>query len=319
MSQRANWSRLGIGLAATASVIGVALLILVFGRVGTIHGRKFTLYITTDAARGVNRGTDVWLDGQRVGSVEDVDFRQVTVGKSERVVLSLQILERIRDHIRTDSHIQIRSGGSIIGEQVVALQSGTLKQPIVRNGDTLHARPQKDVEGATSEAGLAAREFRGVMANVKLLSAQLQTAEGTIGALRLEGSGRGLSDARRRAERLKHLLSESDGTLSLFRAGAGDLRARARQALSQADSVRALVASEKNSLGRFRRDSSIVREIKLVRDELREVARLAADTSGSVGRTRNDSAIVLGLQRTATALDSLMRDLRKRPLRYIAF
>jgi hypothetical protein len=63
----------------------------------------------------------------------------------------------------------------------------------------------------------------------------------------------------------------------------------------------------------------LVGEIGRVRNELAVVQQLAASPNGTVGRFRADSAIVQNVQRTLVAIDSLVADMKKHPLRYIAF
>src|SRR5690242_20165974 len=180
MARRVHWRDLFIGMIAAASVIIAAFAILVYGRVGLIHGKKFTLFVLTDAARGVIRGTEVWLDGQKVGLVKDVTFRSPDSPPSERLVLVLGLLESERERVRRDSRVQVRAGTSIIGDRVVYIASGTTKSAAVADGDTVHAAEQADIEGMTSDAALATRELPAIMDNVKLLADQLQTAEGTL-------------------------------------------------------------------------------------------------------------------------------------------
>jgi ABC-type transporter Mla subunit MlaD len=319
MARHSTWKDLSIGLVAACAIIAGALVILVYGRVGVLHGRKFTLNVTTDAARGVIRGTDVWLDGQKVGVVSGVTFRPPSVPPSERLVLTLSVLERERSRIRTDSRVQVRSGGSIIGDRVVSVSSGSATAPAVADGDTVHAREQADVEGVTSDATLAARELPGILENVKVLTAQLRTAEGTLGALGLETGGSKISALREQTGRLMDQLSGSRGTLGLALGGRTTLHDRAAEAMARVDSIRTLLASDTHSLGRFRRDSTLVREIGRVRDELATVQQLAASPNGTVGRFRTDSIIMRNVHRSLAAVDSLFADIKKHPLRYIAF
>src|SRR5215468_4754725 len=222
MPQRANWKNLWIGVASASAVLGAALLILIFGRVGIIHGKKITLYVATDVARGVTRGTTVWLDGQPIGSVRGIEFRPPSVPASERLVLKIRVLSRTRDRIRRDSRIQIRAGASILGEPVVYVHSGTARQPAVREGDTLFAPKQTDVQNLTSEFGTAAREFPAILQNLALLSAQLQTTEGTLGAFRFV-DGEIFTSVRRHPSRVTRPVSVSYCSVSLLRSATDDL------------------------------------------------------------------------------------------------
>ena len=319
MSRRLRWRNLVIGVASAAVVLTVAILILVYGRVGTLRGKTFLIYVTTDAARGVIRGTEVWLDGQKVGLVKNVDFRAASTSTKERLVLSLEILDVARSHVRADSRVDIRAGGTLIGSQVVYITSGTAKNAVIADGDTLHSSGQSDLESAVSKAAVAAREFPAVMANVKVLAAQLQSVQGTIGAVMgLKGDTK-FGAVRVETERLMNRLSSSSGTISLSLSDSALLRARVQTAMARADSIRQLLASDTHSLGRFRKDSTLTRDVADIRSELVRVRSLLNDPDGTVGRLRTDSALVRAVHRDFAALDSLFTDLKKHPLRYIAF
>src|SRR4051812_19014751 len=114
MAKPLHWNDLKIGLIAVTAVVLAAIGVLTFGRVGTLHGKTFEVYVTTDAARGVIRGTEVWLDGQRVGLVRDIAFQPPSVSTRERLVITLRILESSREHLRLDSRVEIRAGSSVI-------------------------------------------------------------------------------------------------------------------------------------------------------------------------------------------------------------
>lgn len=319
MAHPRRWLDLKIGIVALTAVVVAAIMILVFGSVGTIHGKKFTLYVTTDAARGVIRGTEVWLDGQLVGKVKDVSFRPPTTREKDRLVIVLSVLESSRQHVRLDTRVQVRAGGSIIGDQVVYMSSGTARMRGVADGDTIHAGDQTDFESISSDVALASREFPGIIENVKLLTAQLHATQSAIGAFGAEKGGPEMQRVRVRAERLMSRLSNGRGTIPMMLGASDALRTRAEHAMAAGDSIRALVASDRHSLGRFRRDSTLMRDVKDIRDELQRVQVLASSPDGTIGRLRTDSALTHALHRDFAALDSLFADIKKHPLRYIAF
>jgi len=318
MAQRASWKDLSIGLAATLGVLLIGGLILVFGRVGALHGKTFRLYVTTEAARGVIRGTEVWLDGQKVGLVKSVGFEPPSRAAIQRLVLGLDILDDVRQNIRADSRVTIRSGATLIGDQVVYMSSGTAGAHPVGSGDTIQAH-QSDVESATAQAATAAREFPAILANVRLLGAQLQSTQGAVGAFLGRGGGAEMQRVRGKTERLMSRLESSGGLLSMVASGRSDLQSRAAQAMAEADSIRQLLASNEHSLGRFRRDSTLIRDVSQLRLQMVELNRLANSPTGTIGRLRADSAIAVAIRHDLAALDSLMTDLKKHPLRYIAF
>jgi MlaD protein len=318
MARTAGWKELRIGIAAAAGVLLLGALILVFGRVGALHGKTFRVYVTTDGARGVIRGTEVWLDGQKVGLVKGVGFRPPSSPANARLVLALDILDDVQQDVRADSRVTIRSGATLIGEQVVYISSGTAAARGVRDGDTIRAT-QTDVETATSDAAAAAREFPAILANIRVLGAQIRSTQSAVGAFLGDQGGAEMGSVRAKTDRLMTRLHELDGTLGLaFNRGA-ELQVGAEQAMAEVDSIRQLLASDQHSLGRFRRDSTLIPDVAALRLQLAELNRLANSPTGTIGRFHADSAIAVGVRRDLLALDSLMADLRKHPLRYIAF
>jgi ABC-type transporter Mla subunit MlaD len=320
MPRRASWKELRTGLIALAGLVIVALGILVFARVGALHGRTFRLYARTQNARGVIRGTEVWLAGQKVGIVKDVEFLPVSVPRRERVLIVMQILEHARSQIRRDSRTDLRAGGTMIGQPVVYISVGTATAADVVTDDTLNAQPQTDYEAKASELAVASRAFPDIIANFKLLGTQLSGVEGTLGSLGLERNGAALAEAGARLTRLNARLAASDGeegTVSLALREGSAVRERVDVLRARADSVSQLVASTRRSYGRFRKDSTLVKEIADIRDEI-DILRSRVDRrGGALALVRGDSTLVQGLAETRRQMQRLLTDLKHRPFRYI--
>ena len=187
MAKPLRWSQLTTGILATAGIVVAAVGVLTFGRVGTLHGKTISPYVATDAARGVIRGTEVWLDGQKVGLVRDIGFQSPEAPTKNRVVIALKVLKSAQPHIRVDTRVQVRSGATVIGDQVVYMNSGTAKMREVADGDTIHSHEQVDYESIGSEAAAAGKELPAIFENVKLLTAQLRETQSALAALGADG------------------------------------------------------------------------------------------------------------------------------------
>jgi hypothetical protein len=148
----------------------------------------------------------------------------------------------------------------------------------------------------------------------------LDSTSGTVGALlqsSQDGGGGALQSASAQLARLRRRMSNERG--SLGRIMDGRLGIRARAAMSRADSVRTLVASSSSSLGRFRRDSTLIAEVADIRDELATVRASLADSRGTAGRVLHDSAAFSALGEVHREMTLLIADLKKHPLRYNPF
>jgi hypothetical protein len=94
---------------------------------------------------------------------------------------------------------------------------------------------------------------------------------------------------------------------------------RARVAMSRADSVQQLLGSSRHSLGRFRRDSTLAADVAEIRNELTIVRALLAEPRGTLGRAARDSALIAGMAAVEREMGALLADVKRRPLRYLAF
>ncbi|MFL5574735.1 MAG: MlaD family protein [Gemmatimonadaceae bacterium] len=315
-----DWRHLIPGVLCVAVLTAFAVGVLVFARVGALHGGTVYLYAATSQARGVARGTEVWLDGVKVGVVNDVRFRPVGADTANRLLLELEVLERYLPYVRRDARTQIRSGGTLLGAPVVFVSGGTDRAPQVAPLDTLRTLPQQDPEGLTSSFAQASQEFPAIMGTVKILSAQLRGTAGTAGAiLNLDQDGDKLAVLRNRASALGQRAASGRGAIGLALGGGDDdLTGRARRVLARADSLRATLA-DTGSLGRWRGDTTLLRSIGDVRTEVAITRALLAQPHGTAGRVLRDSAVVRQLARSQRELDAIVADLKARPLRYWPF
>jgi phospholipid/cholesterol/gamma-HCH transport system substrate-binding protein len=315
---KTSWRSLIPGLIAVAVIVLATVALLMFAQVGALHGDTVRVYAATDQARGLLKGSDVWLAGQKVGVVADIRFQPVSTEPSQRLLLELELLEKHLPQLRGDSYAQIRTGGSLIGAQVVYLTTGTPTAPEVSAGDTLRAKPQGDTESVASQIAGASRQFPAIINNVKLLSSQLESARGTLGAFGAEEGVQKIGRIGERAADLGGRALGGDGSIGLLMRRSDHL-GRARSAMARADSIRLLLASSSTTYGRLRRDSTLIREIGSVRNEVSIVKALLASPDGTAGRVRADSAIVRQLGLVEREFSALKRDIMRDPLRFIGF
>ena len=315
-----TWRELVPGLILVGVVAAAVASLLIFAKVGAMHGKKATVYMVAGAARGVIQDTEVWLEGQKIGLVREITFKPVTSDTTARLVLTLDLLADDLPHLRRDAHAQIRAGGSLIGAPVIYISGGSSAATAVTDGDTLTMLPQGDTEGVTSQIALASRDFPEIIGNTKALSAHLNTARGTAGAVLHDARGsREVTVFRGRATSLVRQATRGRGTVALALAGDSPLLIRAKAAMARADSVRQLLDSPAGNLGRFQRDSTLLRTVASVRAEVSVARALLAEPRGTAGRVLADSAIVNQMTRMERDLGALMQDIKANPLRYIAF
>jgi phospholipid/cholesterol/gamma-HCH transport system substrate-binding protein len=226
------------------------------------------------------------------------------------------VLDEYRGSVSRSAPITIRPGGSLIGSPVVALSLPSPGDHLASPGDTLLANPSSDFDNLRTQVTTTlGTEVPVVLDNIRILSAQLRAARGTLGALGIEGPDR-IGATARAAGALLNKATSGPGTVGLT-LSRGDLSARARRVLARVDRVRARAASPTSTVGRVRDDSTLFRTVARVRADLTAVQQALDEPRGTVGRTFHDRALQLELARARAELDAIIQDLQRNPLRYV--
>jgi ABC-type transporter Mla subunit MlaD len=317
MARANSWRDLWVGVVALTLLVLAGGAVLRFARVGALHGDAVPLYAATPHARGVLPGSEVWLEGQKVGVVRAVGFRPANPDTSAPVLLTLDVLTEVLPLISRDAQPDIRAGGSFVGSPVVWFSIAASGAPTVRAGDTLVSRRSRELDAVRLELAGAAAEVPLILDNLRVLAAQLHSARSTLGALGVEGVTE-IGATAGQAKALLGTVTTGRGTVGLM-LRRGEPMARARRAMAQADSVRALLAGSRGSLGRLQRDSTLLRTMEAISRDLARAQAALIEPRGAAGRLQHDSALVQQVARTRVEMDALAADLRRNPLRYLPF
>lgn len=310
MSSRLSWRHVIPGLIAVAILTAIVVTVIAFGGVGKVRGAKQDVLIVTAHARGLINGSEVWLAGQKIGTVERMDFLPPTADSQARLLVIAKVIESAAEQIRRDSKVRIRASGSIVGPIVLWIEPGTPRSPAITERDTLHAQTASELEIAGAKAARALDELPALVTDAKRVIAYAKDPDGVRSVL----SGPAKSEATKLMASLSRMQRPRDET-----GERGELMSRAGSLLARVDSIRALLASPDGNLGRFRRDSTLPRAVADVRDQLAGLQARMDSTTGTLDRFARDSAITHAVADARREMALLFADLKKHPMRYIAF
>lgn len=316
MARDTSWKNLKVGVISAAGIAALVAGIFLFARIGAIRGDKFRLHVLTGDATGVLKGTEVWLSGQKIGLVTDVAYLSTSVPVADRLVVNMEIRAHDFPLIRRNSKAEIRPGGNLIGSPVIMISSGTASSPPVQDGDTLNAVESVIIEGMLTSVRKVAAGVSALGNDLTKAVAQAKSPRGTTGAF-LHNGMPSLSATSTQFSRLSAKMTNGRGTVGL--AMRNGLFAKASGVMSSLDSLRTMLATGNGNVGRFRRDSTLVPAVKGLLAQVDSLRALASNPVGNIGRARSDSTLATELARARRELDALIKDIKKHPLRYIAF
>ena len=307
MSRSLAWRQLLPGMGILAAIMLATAAVLIFARVGSLHGDTYRLYVLSDEARGVISGTEVWLAGQKIGAVHDIFFRPVTSDSLGRLAVALDILDRYKLAIRGDSRAEFRNGGTPIGATIVSISIGSPESPVLEANDTIPRARQIDPDSVRSALSAAASQIPALVDDADGL---IHAFRGALGRSASDSAPR-LSVIAKRLGRLSRRMDSGRGTMPLVSSDSV-VAQRIDRIASRARSLAAAFDSA-NSLGRAVHDSALSRAITDVRSDIATLRTQLEEERGTAGRLVYDDAILRQLRLLESRLDGGEKEIETRP------
>ncbi len=310
-----SWRKLTGGLIALIVIIAGAFSIIAFARVGSLRGDTYRAYIMADEANGILKGTQVWLQGQKVGVVTNVGFHSLPSDTLVQTVLEVQVLSEYKQYIRKDSRVEFKPGGTYLGAQVVALRIGSSSAPVLQSGDTLTRVSVIDPEERSNELTEAGQDIPRIVTSLRAIGTDLGKTQTQLGSLGERASG--LKLVMTHVTQLEKRKDGKKGSLLLLLQNHA-LANAARGAITRADSL-LKVMQEPNALKHYKSDPALRAALVSARADLDSVRTRIAREDGAAGRFEKDDALQRDMQAISEQIGRTMADFSKNPMRYSPF
>ncbi len=298
----------------------LAIVIFVWGfnfLKGTGLFNKETIYYASYArVNGLIKANPVVVNGLRVGQVKNVYFNPDMSGN---IMVSMMLSTNLP--IPSNSTARIFSS-DLMGSKAIELVLGDSKVPIQR-GDTLRS----SVEG-----GLMA-EVNAQMAPIKNKAEDLMTSIDTlVTAFQLifnESARKNLSESFLNIEKTLANLQNATSNIDTL---VVEESSRISAILINIDSLTLTLNENRDDFTRiirnFRTISDSLADVEIpatfahINSALADVETILEKVNnghGTLGMLMNDDSLYLELNRSATALDSLINDVKNNPKKYVRF
>ena len=317
-----SWRGLIPGLLIVTILVATALLILVRVGLGNIPGKKFTIYALTDEARGILRGSDIWLAGQRVGFVSDVKFlpavSATTQPNESRILMQLAILSQYQNLIGRNSRAQVRTGTRILGNPVLHVSLGTIDQPTIVAGDTIYTLPQFDPDEMAANLEAVMALFPQMKRDLTLVLSSASHVDSIMTLIAPDPTGTRRSALQSLIVALQELIPRLDqGSLGSFMHDS-TLMTKVRSASAATTSMMGRFDIPQSSLGRFVSDTTLIPRIDSIAVTFQSILSTYESKFNFKSGSRAE-ALRLEIDRLNQSLRALRDDAKRHPFRYIVF
>jgi phospholipid/cholesterol/gamma-HCH transport system substrate-binding protein len=177
-------ARLGAFIVATLAILAAGVFII--GSKQYLFSSTYQLKAQFDNVEGLDQGGDVRVGGVHIGTVRRIALPHQPGGK---VTVVMDLDKSTHEIIKKDSVASIETEG-LLGNQYLAISSGTPAGADVRDGDILASQPPLEMSDLLQKAsGLldtsqqAIQHATRAAANLASISGKINDGHGTVGAL----------------------------------------------------------------------------------------------------------------------------------------
>jgi phospholipid/cholesterol/gamma-HCH transport system substrate-binding protein len=177
-------ARLGAFIIATLAILSAGVFII--GGKQYLFSSTYQLKAQFANVEGLDQGGDVRVGGVHVGTVRTILLPNKP---GDKVTVAMDLEKSTHNIIKQDSVATIETEG-LLGNQYMAISSGTAGKADVREGDTIASQPPLEMADLLQKAsGLldgsqqAIQNVTRASANLDSISAKINHGDGTVGAL----------------------------------------------------------------------------------------------------------------------------------------
>ena len=205
-------------------LIGLTLFVLLLFNMGGGQGvfsSQYTLFGKFAHVKGLHYGSEITLNGLRVGTVKNIHIS----AEAKELVVELSLNKKFHDRIRKDSVAKVVTQG-MLGDKYIDVTLGTPTEPTLNHGEFIETAEEKDLftKGGGFIDELSKKfdnrgDIDSILKNlnrasydIATITAEAKKGKGLIAELTNGKSGERLASATTHLESILRKIDEGEGT-----------------------------------------------------------------------------------------------------------
>ena len=297
-----------MGLTLLFASITLAVLIFVMSGTGGWFTHKITLRSYFDNAGGLREGAPVRLAGVDIGNVTGILI--VRDKPATPVEVTMKVNTKYKFNLRKDSITLLATAG-VLGETYVDIDSSTASAAEAKDGDTLAARSQPELQDVVRASQGTLQNIDVLLKRVDRIMAFIESGQGSIGKVIYDPALYNQLDA---------TVVEFKGLVDDIQKGKGSLGPLFtsdevyKKAVAAIDKLNAIVddlQQGKGAAGKLLKDPELYDNANKTVANIRQLTDDINAGKGAIGKMAHDQEFAAKLQTTMNNLASLSERLEK--------
>jgi len=303
-----------VGLALLAGVLVVVLAIFSIGEQQGLLAQRYHLFTLMSRVEGLQTGAPVRLAGLRVGAVTSVNFSSDV--NDQKIEIEMEIDKDIKPRIRKDSIAHIGTLG-LLGDKYIGITLGTIEQPMLEEGDFLQSSDPVNVEKLIDEGVMVFDKLKGTVNTVDEIATKINTGQGTLG--KMVNDPNMYFDIDKLfviTSKLVEKIENGEGTMSRLFTDP-KLYDNLNFLLTSTKAFVDSLQHGKGTAAKLLTDPKLYDDANTLVQRLTKIMEKLESGQGSLGQMVNDKQLYERLTRLTASMDSLIKDIKLNPKRYL--
>ena len=303
MPVKQSWAKLRVGVLAIASMIILAIVIVLITGNTHLFESKAKIYTYLNDAAALQVGAPVNLDGIPIGKVNAITL---SGSKEPRrlVRIEMEIPEQQLRNIPLDSISSI-SAANVLGTKYINIKSGK-SETSVRPGQEIPSLNTAEFEDVVQQGYAVLASLQGIIARVDRIVSIVESGNGSIGKLLVDETlYNKVLKIVDEAQKVAQAFETDQGTLGKLLYST-EMYDNVKASLNRMDELLQGLQEGQGTAGKFLKDPAIYNEIQRTTEDIHKLVSDLNEGKGTAGKLLKSDDLANQLKATMGRIDVLL-------------
>lgn len=315
-----SWSKLKAGLVITLALLILIVAIFFAGGIGEIFSPRIELKAQFKDAKGLRRGSPVWLFGTEVGSVKNINLDPL-----QGAIVTISIDKSVQTFIKKDAQASILTMG-LLGDKYIELSSGSPLVEPIHSGEMIKGGAQIEFSDIMGTASIAIGKMGEFITKLDNLVVKMEKSQGTVSKFFTDPAVYdNLSQTTKMMSQILGDIKNSRGTMKMLIEDPS-LYNKLLTATSSIEEFSKKLDESHGTLKRLIEDPEFYENLNRGSKQLSSILERIDKGEGlsgaflkNEGLVRELSDALLEFKKLSVELEALVKDIKEHPKKYLKF
>jgi phospholipid/cholesterol/gamma-HCH transport system substrate-binding protein len=315
-----SWSKLKAGLVITLALLILIGAIFFAGGIGEIFSPRIELKAQFKDAKGLRRGSPVWLFGTEVGSVKNINLDPL-----QGAIVTISIDKSVQTFIKKDAQASILTMG-LLGDKYIELSSGSPLAEPIHSGEMIKGGAQIEFSDIMGTATIAIGKMGEFITKLDNLVVKMEKSQGTVAKFFTDPAVYdNLSQTTKMMSQILEDIKNSRGTMKMLIEDPS-LYNKLLTATSSIEEFSKKLDESPGTLKRLIEDPEFYENLNRGSKQLSSILERINKGEGLAGAflkneelVRELSDALLEFKKLSVELETLVKDIKEHPKKYLKF